>query len=140
MKTLFVSSTFQDMQSERDAIRDIVLPRLNAEAQKYGQSVAVCDLRWGINTQNLEEASANRRVLDICLDEIDRSTSPMIVILGDRYGWIPPEDLIRSAAGQRRLVSGPHGSGSDADGGNLRRRAINRHQGQAGQREEYAAW
>ena len=57
MKTLFVSSTFQDMQSERDAIRDIVLPRLNAEAQKYGQSVAACDLRWGINTQNLEEAS-----------------------------------------------------------------------------------
>ena len=46
MKTLFVSSTFQDMQSERDAIRDIVLPRLNAEAQKYGQSVAPA-ASWG---------------------------------------------------------------------------------------------
>lgn len=103
METLFVSSTFRDLLFERDAIRDIVLPRLNEEAQKYGQSVAVCDLRWGINTQDLDSETANRRVLDICLDEIAQSASPMIVILGERYGWIPPVELIRSAAERNRL-------------------------------------
>lgn len=45
MDLLFVSSTFQDMQYERDAIRDLVMPRLNKEAHEYGQSVSVCDLR-----------------------------------------------------------------------------------------------
>ena len=103
METLFVSSTFQDMMFERDAIRDLVLPRLNAEAQKYGQSVAICDLRWGINTQDLDDELANRKILEICLDEIAQSASPMIVILGERYGWMPPVELIRSAAAQRKL-------------------------------------
>jgi len=28
-KSIFVSSTFRDMQAERDAVRDRVLPRVN---------------------------------------------------------------------------------------------------------------
>ena len=84
MDTIFISSTFQDMQFERDAIQSIVLPRLNATAHEYGQSVSFCDLRWGINTKEMDEENMNRKVLEVCLDEIDRSNPPMVVILGER--------------------------------------------------------
>ncbi len=103
MDLLFVSSTFQDMQYERDAIRDLVMPRLNKEAHEYGQSVSVCDLRWGINTAKLDADTAALKVLDVCLDEIENSKPPMIVILGERYGWIPPDGLINSVAGRKEL-------------------------------------
>ena len=42
MKTIFVSSTFKDMHFERDAIQEIALPALRAEAMKYGESVSFC--------------------------------------------------------------------------------------------------
>ena len=103
MDMLFISSTFQDMQYERDAIRNLVMPRLNKEAQKYGQTISVCDLRWGINTAELDSNTAALKVLDVCLDEIENSESPMIVILGERYGWIPPKNLIASVAEKKKL-------------------------------------
>lgn len=103
MKTIFVSSTFKDMHFERDAIQEIVLPALRAEAMKYGESVSFCDLRWGINTGDLDSEQGSRKVLDVCLDEIDRCKPPMVVILGDRYGWIPSEELTTSAADRKNL-------------------------------------
>lgn len=103
MKTIFVSSTFRDMHFERDAIQDQVMPRINAAARKYGQSVSFCDLRWGINTDDLESDAGSRKVLDVCLDEIDRCQPPMVVILGDRYGWIPESSLIETAAQRKQM-------------------------------------
>ena len=103
MKTIFVSSTFKDMHFERDIIQESVLPAVNAEARRYGQSVSFCDLRWGISTEELESEEGSRKVLEVCLDEIDRCRPPMVVILGDRYGWIPPDDLIVSAASYKKL-------------------------------------
>lgn len=103
MKTIFVSSTFKDMHFERDIIQESVLPAVNAEARRYGQSVSFCDLRWGISTEELESEEGSRKVLEVCLDEIDRCKPPMVVILGDRYGWIPPDDLIVSAASYKKL-------------------------------------
>lgn len=95
MKTIFVSSTFKDFQRERDALRDRVLPQINAIAKEYGETVDFCDLRWGINTSELDSAETAHKVLSVCLDEIDRCSPPMIVILGYRYGWIPdnPETM-----------------------------------------------
>ena len=55
MKKLFVSSTFKDMQAERDALRDYVSARINAEARKHGDEIEFCDLRWGIDTSDMEE-------------------------------------------------------------------------------------
>jgi len=49
-KSIFVSSTFRDMQAERDALRDFVLPRINEFAAKYGRAVEIIDLRWGVDT------------------------------------------------------------------------------------------
>ena len=95
MNTVFVSSTFRDMYFERDALQEYVLPMLDKEAQKYGRSVSFCDLRWGVDTADLEESSTYKKVLDVCFDEIDRSTSPMIIIVGERFGWIPPESTVK---------------------------------------------
>lgn len=98
MKTLFVSSTFKDMQFERDAIQEIALPKLNSIARDYSQTLSFCDLRWGINTLDLDSEEGSKKVLDVCLDNIDRSSPPMIVLLGDRYGYIPDSELIRGVA------------------------------------------
>lgn len=103
MRTIFVSSTFKDMQSERDAIRDIVAPMINVKAHMHGDQIDFCDLRWGINTQELDSDEGSVKVLDVCFREIDRSNPPMVIILGDRYGWIPDSKIISHAAKLREL-------------------------------------
>ncbi len=103
MKTIFVSSTFRDMDLERDAIQEQVYPRINSRARQYGQSVSFCDLRWGIDTSQLESEAGSRKVLDVCLDEIDRCQPPMVVVLGYRYGWIPSPELVQSTADRYRM-------------------------------------
>ena len=72
-KSIFVSSTFCDMQSERDILRDLVLPQVNEFASKYGRAVEIIDLRWGVDTAAVSEAEQNNKVLRTCLDEIERS-------------------------------------------------------------------
>ena len=98
MKTIFVSSTFQDMQTERDAIRDLVAPVINSEAHEHGDHVDFCDLRWGIDTRDYDTDAGTQKVLDICFREIDRSDPPMIVILGNRYGWVPDAKIVSRTA------------------------------------------
>lgn len=89
MLSLLISSTFNDMQAERDAIRALVAPALRKTAARYGQSVRLIDLRWGVNTAKMDEAEAAQKVLNVCLDEIDRCDGYMICLLGNRYGWVP---------------------------------------------------
>lgn len=103
MKTIFVSSTFNDMQYERDAIREISMPIINSHAKKYGESVSFCDLRWGVNTTDLESNTGSKKVLDVCFNEIDRCRPYMVVILGDRYGWIPNSKIVGSIATQKNF-------------------------------------
>jgi tetratricopeptide (TPR) repeat protein len=96
-KSIFVSSTFRDMQSERDALRDFVLPRVNEFAEKYGRAVEIIDLRWGVDTAAVSEEEQNRRVLRTCLDEIERSRPFFLGLIGDRYGWTPPRTNMEEA-------------------------------------------
>ena len=58
MKKIFISSTFKDMQAERDILHLEVLPEVNEFAAQFGQAVAISDLRWGIDTGHLSEAEA----------------------------------------------------------------------------------
>jgi hypothetical protein len=90
-KSIFISSTFRDMQAERDVLRDKVLPKVNAVAATYGAAVELIDLRWGVDTTGTSEREQNQKVLRTCLDEIQRARPFFIGILGDRYGWVPPE-------------------------------------------------
>ncbi len=97
MKTIFVSSTFRDFQVERDTLNTIVGPALRMEAGKYGEDIGFCDLRWGIDTSADSEESATQKILSVCMDQIDHSSPYMIILLGERYGYIPGEAHIRSA-------------------------------------------
>ncbi len=103
MKRIFVSSTFRDMQYERDLFHTVITPKLNGYAREYGESVSFCDLRWGVNTSELESEEGARKVLSVCLNEIDRCKPYMVVILGDRYGWIPDKKLIKDAADKKHF-------------------------------------
>ena len=96
-KSIFVSSTFRDMQAERDALRDFVLPRVNEFAEKYGRAVEIIDLRWGVDTAAVSEEEQNKRVLRTCLDEIERSRPFFLGLIGDRYGWTPPRTNMEEA-------------------------------------------
>ena len=89
---VFVSSTFQDMQAERDELVQRVFPRLRDLSEREGLVWGEVDLRWGIST----EESLRGRVLPICFDELERAAPHFLGILGDRYGWVPeslPEEL-----------------------------------------------
>ena len=97
MKTIFVSSTFKDMQFERDCLNTQVLPTVNEIAKKYGDSVALCDLRWGINTYGMSADQSDKKILNACLHEIDNCRPYMIVFLGERYGWVPGKRLLKRA-------------------------------------------
>ena len=82
MRTIFVSSTFRDMQAERDAIRDLCAPLINEEARKHGDEVDFCDLRWGINTSSMSEEESSLKVLDVCFNQIDRCQPPFVILSG----------------------------------------------------------
>lgn len=89
---VFISSTFNDMQLERDQLVKKTFPILRAQCEKAGVSFTEVDLRWGITN----EEAAEGKVLGICLEEIEQCRPYFIGILGDRYGWVPdtiPEDL-----------------------------------------------
>lgn len=84
---LFVSSTFGDMQMERDALQKSVFPQLRQLCRERGARFQAIDLRWGVS----QEASNDQRTIAICLEEIRRCRrlSPNIyflVLLGNRYG------------------------------------------------------
>ena len=98
MKLVFVSSTFRDMQFERDALNTRVVPRINQFLERYSETIHFGDLRWGVNTTELESEESSKKVLKVCLDQIDDCKPYMIIFIGERYGWIPSRDLLHSAA------------------------------------------
>lgn len=89
--SIFVSSTFKDMEMERDYLNKIILPKLEEEFIKQRVSFQIIDLRWGVRTSELSNAEAREAaVLKVCLNEINRSRPFLITLLGNRYGWVPP--------------------------------------------------
>lgn len=86
---IFVSSTFNDMQAERDFIARNVVGRLNSSLEKYHICVRLLDLRWGIDTHQESEEQYETKVLHVCMDLIRNTRPYFIALLGHRYGWIP---------------------------------------------------
>ncbi len=82
---VFVSSTFRDMQAERDELVKRVFPELRRQCDERGVTWSEVDLRWGVT----DEEKAEGAVLPICLAEIERSRPFFLGLLGDRYGWVP---------------------------------------------------
>lgn len=83
---VFVSSTFLDMQTERDELVTKTFPALRAKYRARGVEVFEVDLRWGITREQQERGET----LPTLLAEIDRCRPYFIGLLGDRYGWVPP--------------------------------------------------
>ena len=75
---IFVSSTFKDMHAERDMLNFDVFPEIAEFIRDYGEEFTFIDLRWGINTQTLENDESARKILSVCLDEIDYSKPYLI--------------------------------------------------------------
>ena len=101
MRSVFISSTFRDMQAERDALSQVVLPDVSAEAARHHEDIDFIDLRWGVDTSTLESEEGARKVLSVCLDEIEHAQPYMIILLGERYGWIPDRALMENVAGEK---------------------------------------
>lgn len=89
---VFVSSTFIDMHTERDHLNKEVFNELANICQKRCVNFTAIDLRWGIN----EDQSKRNETINICLEEIDKCHPFFIGIVGNRYGWIPPEEALQA--------------------------------------------
>ncbi|MCX6054382.1 MAG: DUF4062 domain-containing protein [Chloroflexi bacterium] len=90
---VFVSSTFCDMQAERDELAKFIFPQLRKLCEQRGVTWGEVDLRWGIT----DEQKSEGKILPICLEEIKRCRPYFIGVLGERYGWIPdkiPGDIM----------------------------------------------
>ncbi len=101
MKSVFISSTFKDMQSERDLLHERIFPRLKRVMAEYGEDIQELDLRWGVDTANMTEEESGHAVLRVCIDAIDRCKPFFIVLLGERYGWIPGQEIVTSVGDDR---------------------------------------
>ena len=82
---VFISSTFRDMQDERDELMKKTFPVLRSKASERDVSLTELDLRWGITP----EESESGKVVEICLREIEHSKPFFVGIIGNRYGWVP---------------------------------------------------
>ncbi len=87
-RPVFISSTFRDMHAERDALLKFVFPALEERLHERRERLIPIDLRWGVESVGHEYKEV--LVLQVCLREVDRARPLMLVILGQRYGWVPP--------------------------------------------------
>jgi len=70
--SIFISSTFADMQAERDHLKNIVFPRVEEELRKKRIRLETVDLRWGVDTTSVNEDEREATLLKVCLEEIER--------------------------------------------------------------------
>ncbi len=87
MNTLrvFISSTFRDLQEEREYLIKKIFPEIRALCRTRGINFTEVDLRWGLT----EEDVALGQVIRTCLEAVDRCRPYFIGITGDRYGYVP---------------------------------------------------
>ncbi|HCN28100.1 MAG TPA: hypothetical protein DIT64_04845 [Verrucomicrobiales bacterium] len=78
---VFISSTFKDMQAERDHLVRFVFPELREELLEYRIHLVDVDLRWGV--------TSDQDALGVCREVIDECHPRFMCILGGRYGWVP---------------------------------------------------
>lgn len=79
---IFISSTFLDMQAERDELIKKTFPKLRQLFEPQGINITEIDFRWGITKKEGEKGE----VLPICFEEIDKCHPYFIGIIGNRYG------------------------------------------------------
>jgi hypothetical protein len=86
---VFISSTFKDMQAERDHLVRFVFPRVREKLAARRLRLVEVDLRWGV--------TADQDAFELCMREIDLCRPRFLCMLGGRYGWVPPPTAIDAA-------------------------------------------
>ena len=79
---VFTTSTFRDMQAERDHLGRFVSPRLRQELLQRRIRLVEVDLRWGVTSEH--------DTLSVCREVVDGCRPRVLCMLGGRYGWVPP--------------------------------------------------
>jgi hypothetical protein len=97
---VFISSTFRDMQAERDHLVRFVFPRLREDLLRRRVHLVDVDLRWGV--------TSDQDAFELCMDEIDRCKPRFLCMLGGRYGWVPPAQAAAGAEGRSITASEIH--------------------------------
>ena len=82
---LFISSTFRDLQEEREHLVKKIFPEIRALCRERGITFTEVDLRWGLTDEDVVLG----QVIRTCLEEIDRCRPYFIEIVGERYGYVP---------------------------------------------------
>lgn len=80
---VFVSSTFRDMQGERDMLERTTFPALQSRFRERGVELLCVDLRWGVPPDAEKDVT-----IDLCLAEVNRCRPWFIGLLGERYGEV----------------------------------------------------
>ena len=78
---VFISSTFRDMQAERNHLVRFVFPRLREQLLPRRIHLVDMDLRWGVTSE--QDAS------EVCREIINECRPRFLCMLGGRYGTIP---------------------------------------------------
>ena len=78
---VFISSTFRDMQAERDHLVRFVFPRLREQLLPRRIHLVDVDLRWGV--------TGEQDACEVCREIIDECRPRFLCMLGGRYGTIP---------------------------------------------------
>jgi tetratricopeptide (TPR) repeat protein len=89
---IFISSTFKDMEAEREYLINNIFPGLRRYCAERDITLTELDLRWGIT----EDETKQGKVVEICLKEIEDTRPFFIGLLGERYGWIPDKDDLKA--------------------------------------------
>src|ERR1043166_502324 len=79
---VFISSTFLDMQAERDQLVRFTFPRLREKLLDRHIHLVEVDLRWGV--------TSDTNSVEACRDIIDECRPRFLCMLGGRYGYVPP--------------------------------------------------
>lgn len=95
MNTWFLSSSFADMNNDRDLVHKVFSDFKQKCREHSGDDAQIVDLRIGINTFPLEDAKKMSYVLKVCKEKLESSYG-IIILLGDRYGSSIDKDTIQS--------------------------------------------
>lgn len=79
---VFISSTFNDMHSERDYLVKRVFPELQDWCERRKLRLVDIDLRWGVT----EAAASGKRAVQVCLERINDCRPFFLCFLGQRHG------------------------------------------------------
>src|SRR5439155_18181450 len=79
---VFISSTFRDMQAERDHLVRFVFPRLREQLLPRRIHLVDVYLRWGVTRE--------QDVSEVCREIINECRPRFLCMLGGPYGRVPP--------------------------------------------------